>query len=154
MLALSATTDMFGTSIFLNDPSAQSSEQISSNLSFNPLDQLGPVKDGYLFRSPSITVDVLDTTLRSFDGLNGPLAISITKDDESGEYEGMVEVQNKSDAALFAWANLDHWQKWSKKQSQDLETSRQSASKSKTTVNPDGSVRVTVTVDELRDDDD
>lgn len=150
---LLATSDMFGTTVFLQDDATKNIETVSTNLGFNPLDMLGDVDNGYLFRSPDITLDILDYTLKGFDALIGPLSLVITKDD-TGKYEALAEIQNKSDAAMFAWSNLSHWQKWSRKQSEDLEKERETKKPAKATVNPDGSVRVTVTVEELQDEDD
>jgi hypothetical protein len=140
-------TDMFGTTISLATRDGSYEQVVVTG--FNPADPLknmdGKVKAGYMFRSPNIRIEDWAPTMGSLSNCEGKfnLTAELSEKNEQKTVTAWLRFAERDDAALFAWANVDIWQKWS----DDLEKQAKSESKAKKPkikIGKDGKITVTV----------
>ena len=157
-LKFTRTTDMFGTTITLSNKDKSFSEVIATNLDFDPIKKMSKtLKDGYLFRSPGISTNDWTDTLKSIKNIEGEFRITAQVEQEKNKkptITALIRFKEKSDCAIFAWSNLEVWQKWS----DELEAEAQKEAKEykkalknpqKVKINKDGTVTVKATVTTL-----
>lgn len=140
---------MFGTSVFLENKTEKTQDLVLENVDFNPLqNHKSSLSDGYLFRSPNVNPDNWYDILSSLPNLEDSYNLWAVKQDKI--VNCFVRIQNQSDAAVFAFANTENWQKWDKEKEEEYKA-EQKAKKKKPAlkVNKDGSVTVRVTVETL-----
>lgn len=152
-LKLKGESSMFGTTVSILNKDKSYNKIVVENLDFNPLKNLKTgLKEGYLFRNPNLTDDVLETTLSSLRNVSGYYSFLIKMDKDTNKLYALIRFKEKNDAAVFAWTNVQNWQKWS----DDLEEEEKKNSKErkkplKAKVNKDGTVTVKVTVTTLQE---
>lgn len=152
-LKLKGESSMFGTTVSILNKDKSYNKIVVENLDFNPLKNLKTsLKEGYLFRNPNLTDDVLETTLSSLRNVGGYYSFLIKMDKDTNKLYALIRFKEKNDAAVFAWTNVQNWQKWS----DDLEEEEKKNSKErkkplKAKVNKDGTVTVKVTVTTLQE---
>lgn len=147
-----STTDMFGTNISLVNRDGTYNQSIVSGFNpSNPLENMDKkVKTGYMFRSPNINPDDWAPTLSSLANCDGKFNIMAELTEKDGQHAitAWIRFAEKSDAALFAWTNVEIWQKWSDElEKENKATAR--VKKPKLKVGKDGKITVTVTATTL-----
>jgi hypothetical protein len=146
------TTNIFGTSVTLRSRDGSYEVQVSENMGFDPISRLDSgLKDGYLFRSPNIESHLFPHVFESLNMISGAVNIWVEQDKKSEKLTGYAVVQDKMDAGMFAFANVENWQKWSA----DQETEAKAEAKKKpqkVKINKDGTITVKVTATTLADD--
>jgi hypothetical protein len=126
---------------------------IANGLQFEPFaNHRSRLADGYLFRSPHIKPTEWQDVIASFENFTSVFSLVIRPNegdiDKVGAY-ALLRIQDQQDAAMFAWSNLENWQKWSDSaEKQEAEDKKQ---KAKVKVDKDGKVTATVTVTTLGD---
>jgi len=147
-----STTDMFGTTVSLVTRDGSYEQTIVTG--FNPPNPLknmdNKLKTGYMFRSPNIKIDDWAPTLGLLSNCDGKfnLTAELSEKNENRTVTAWLRFSEQSDAALFAWADVNIWQKWS----DDLEKQAKAESKAKPPklkVGKDGKITVTVTATTL-----
>lgn len=140
---------MFGTTVFLENKTEKTQTLVLENVDFNPLqNHKSSLSDGYLFRSPNVNPDNWYDILSSLPNLEDSYNLWAVKQDKI--VNCFVRIKNQSDAAVFALANTEHWQKWSKEKEEEYKVEQKAKKKKpKLKVNKDGSVTVRVTVETL-----
>jgi hypothetical protein len=142
---------MFGTTVHAVSRDKSVSIKLAENMRFDPTDRMdSKLKEGYLFRSPNLDPILLPRVFESLNMIAGPVNIWLEQDKASEKITGYAVVQEKTDAGMFAFANVEHWQKWSNV----LEAEARADAKrkpQKVKVNKDGTIRVTVTATTLGD---
>jgi hypothetical protein len=152
-LKLKSQTGTLGTKVTMTSRNKEIDQVLIENLDFDPLKKCkAKVDKGYLFRSPNISNDVWQLTLKSLRNVDGEYSVNVKMDKDSKNVDALIRFKEKNDAAIFAWTNVEHWQKWS----DDQETEEQVAVKErkkplKAKVNKDGTVTVKVKVTTLKD---
>lgn len=152
-LKLKSQTTMFGTSVSLVSRNKDVNHVIANNLDFDPLKKnKSKVEKGFVFRSPRITDDVWELTLKSLRNVDGDYAVSAKMDKETRTVDALIKFKDKGDAAVFAWTNVEHWQKWSDVQEEEeIAAAKERKKPLKAKVNKDGTVTVKVKVTTLKD---
>lgn len=148
------TTDMFGTKITLTNTDKTFSEDIVSGFTpANPLKNMSTsVKTGYQFRSPNINLDVWAGTFKSLAGSEGKfnLTAELTEENDKKTVDAWVRFESKEDAALFAWSNVEHWQKWSDALEKEHKAAvKESKKPKKVKIDKDGKITIRATVTTL-----
>lgn len=152
-LKLKSQTNSLGTTVSMTSRNKEVDQVLIENLDFDPLkNNKSKLEKGYLFRSPNISNDVWQLTLKSLRNVDGEYSVNVKMDKDSKNVDALIRFKEKNDAAIFAWTNVEHWQKWS----DDQETEEQAAAKErkkplKAKVNKDGTVTVKVKVTTLKD---
>ena len=148
-LRLKSDSNIFGTTIRLLNKDKSYNKVIVENLDFNPLKTLKiSLKEGYLFRNPNLTDDILETTLNSLRNVDGEYSFSIKMDKNTNKLYALIRFKEKNDAAVFAWTNVQNWQKWSDAQ-EDEEKKNANQKPAKINIGKDGKITVKVTVETL-----
>jgi hypothetical protein len=151
-LTLKSITNSLGTNVVLTSRDGSYSEILVELLEFDPLkNNRKKISGGYYFRSPKIKTEQWATMLENLDRVDGKFSISARQyTDKSGSMVvGYARFENRDDAALFAWTNVNEWQKWSdEKEAEWQETVRR---KPRVKVTKDGRITGTVTVTTLGD---
>lgn len=152
-LKLKSQKNVFGTTISIVSRDQEVNQVIAENLDFDPLKNLKAKLDkGYLFRSPGITKEVWDLTLKSLRNVDGEYTVKVKMDKETKDVDALIRFKNKNDAAVFAWTNVEHWQKWSDAQEiEEVAAAKERKKPLKAKVNKDGTVTVKVKVTTLKD---
>ena len=152
-LKLKSQTSMFGTTVSMVSKNQDVNEVIAENLDFDPLkNHKSKIEKGFLFRSPKITADIWQLTLKSLRNVDGEYNVKLSMDKDSKDIDALIKFKNKNDAAVFAWTNLEHWQKWSDAQEVEEQAAAKERKKPlKAKVNKDGTVTVKVKVTTLKD---
>jgi hypothetical protein len=145
------TTNIFGTTVQARSRDGSYQIKVIENMEFDPIARLdSKLKDGYLFRSPNLDLDIIPHVFESLNMLSGSVNVWLEQDKKSEKLTGYAVVQEKMDAGMFAFANVEHWQKWST----ELEAEAKAEAKrkpQKIKINKDGTVRVRVTTTTLAD---
>jgi len=151
-------TDMFGTTFTLSNKDKSFSEVVAVNLDFDPIARMSKtLKEGYLFRSPNMSIDEWKQTLLSLRNIEGEhlatARIEMEKD-KKPTITALMRFKEKSDAAIFAWSNVDVWQKWSDALEAEAITEDKAYKKAlknpqKVKINKDGTVTIKTTVTTL-----
>ncbi len=144
-------TNIFGTTVHAVTRDKSVKIKLAENMEFDPIGRLdSKLKEGYLFRSPNIDPDLLPLVFESLNMISGPVNLRLEQDKKSEKLTGYAVVQDKMDAGMFAFANVEHWQKWSIA----LEEEARAEAKlkpQKVKINDDGTVTVKVTTTTLGD---
>ena len=148
-LKFTAETNVFGTKILLSNRDKSFNQEIANGLDTNPLANMNTkLKDGYWFRSPNIANDAWTNMLSNLWQLSGEFNLWAVFADEA--VTGYIKIADQSDAALFAWANVETWQKWSNAQEEeDIKNTKSAKKKPKIKVHKDGRITVKATVTTL-----
>lgn len=149
------TTDMFGTSIRLASSNGSYDQEIVSG--FNPSDPLKnmdkKLSGGFLFRSPNIHESSWPSTIGSLCNTEGRFKLEaelFEKKDGAGSVTAWARFENQDDAAMFAWSQVDVWQKWSdEKEAAFREDLKKVPESAKIEVDKDGKIRATIKVETL-----
>lgn len=153
-LRFTSTANMFGTTITLSDRKGSFNEVLVEN--FNPTDPLKnmstSVKKGYLFRSPNIRTSDWPSTFSSLSNCDGKFCLKAEMIEQNGNktVTAWIRFAEKADAALFAWTNVEIWQKWS----DELEADSRKKDDKETAnifVDEDGKIKAKVSVTTLGD---
>lgn len=152
-LRLKSEKNMFGTTVSLVSRNKEINQVVATNFDFDPLKNCkSKLEKGYVFRSPRITDSIWELTLKSLRNVDGDYAVNAKMDKDTKDIYALIKFKDKNDAAVFAWTNLEHWQKWSDEQEQQEEIAAKERKKPlKATVNKDGTVTVKVKVTTLKD---
>lgn len=152
-LKLKSDKGMFGTSVAMVSRNKDINQVIVENLDFDPLKNCKAKLDkGFMFRSPKITQDIWSLTFKSLRNVDGEYSLNIKMDKETNDVTALIKFRDKNDAAIFAWTNVEHWQKWSDAQEQDeVDAAKERKKPLKATVNKDGTVTVKVKITTLKD---
>lgn len=151
-LKFTRQTNMFGTTIALSSKDGTYNEIITDG--FGPQDPLRnldtKIKTGYLFRSPKIKKTDWPSTFGSLHNVDGKFNLMAELDDTDENNKtvtALVRFADQSDAALFAWAQVDTWQKWS----DALEKEAKADARKKPTlkIGKDGKITIKTTVTTL-----
>lgn len=148
----SKTSTMFGTSVIARTKDKSFEVQVAENMEWDPICRLdSDLKVGYLFRSPDLAPGLFQKAFESLNMISGPVNIWAEQDKKTEKITGYAIVQEKMDAGMFAFANVEHWQKWSETQQEEARAeAKQKPQKVK--INKDGTVTVRVTATTLKDD--
>lgn len=140
-LIFTAKSSMFGTCIELHTRDNNWNHEIASNLENNPLkNRKSKLTSGFWFRSPNIQPSQWEDTFKSLSNFSGAWNIKASLKDDT--VTAHLWIEEREEAAMFAWSNLETWQKWSEAQEAE---SKETKKKPKLVVNDDGSIKVTVT---------
>lgn len=152
-LGFSAITDMFGTSVQMVSDDGKHQSIIAERLPSNPMEKMVDMIDGgYMFRSPGISTGDWQPTLESLIGIEGTFSLSATMNaDKKNSITALISFSDKNDATMFAWTNMDVWQKWSKEKEAEEQARIQDSSKPVAEVDENGNIKVKVTVTTLGD---
>lgn len=150
-LLWSRESNIFGTTVRAVSRDKTVDIALVENMGFDPIARLDPkLKEGYLFRSPNIEPGLMPHVFESLNMIAGPVNVWLERDKKSESLTGYAVVQEKMDAGMFAFANVEHWQKWNT----ELEAEARAAAKAKPPkikINKDGTARVKVTVTSIDD---
>jgi hypothetical protein len=131
ILHLASKTNSLGTSVNLFAKDGSYEVCLVTGLETDPLsNNKSRMTGGYLFRSPNIKSEDWAEMLKTLDRIDGKFSIkakayrSSSNDDNKNTEDmvvGLIRFENKDDAAIFAWANVEKWQKWSDAQEKDAQ---------------------------------
>jgi hypothetical protein len=151
-LNLVANTNSLGTNVFLQSANKKYHECLAENLENNPLANLvDSLPSGFVFRSPNIQTEDWEQMLKTLYSLEGTFSIRAIlerKKDTPDTVIGYATFENKDDAAIFAWSNVEQWQKWDDAKEAEYQEEKKKQPV-KPTINKDGSVTVTVQVSSI-----
>lgn len=143
---------MFGTTVTVGTKDKSVDIKVAENMEFDPIKRLdSKLKTGYLFRSPDIGSDLFPLVFESLNMVSGPVNIWVEQDKKTEKLTGYAVVQEKFDAGMFAFANVEHWQKWSEEKQAQAKVEAKSKPQ-KVKINKDGTVTIKVTTTTLKDD--
>lgn len=144
---------MFGTSILMASDDGVHHHIIAERMAGDPMEKMVPgIENGYMFRSPGISVDNWQPALESLLGVDGTFSISAVLDEEkNNSVTALITFSERNDAAVFAWTHMDVWQKWSKENEAQEQLRLQNSHKPVVEVDENGKVKVKVTVTTLGD---
>lgn len=150
----SKETNVFGTAVWLGTKDKSVNQQVAANMPFDPIKRLQPkLKKGYQFRSPGISFDKFQSVFETLEQISGPINIWAERDEKTENITAYAVVEEKSDAAMFAWAQVETFQKWS--DAQQAEAKAEAKRKpQKVRINKDGTIRVRVTQTTLSGEED
>jgi hypothetical protein len=152
-LKFSVTGDMFGKTVQLIDGDVVL--EAGTNLQYDPIAKLSPkLKDGYLFRNPKATPELIATIWDTLENLTGAVNVWTEverEDSKDPEYISYVRIAEAGDATMFAFSH-NEFEKWSEAKEKADAKARKAAKKPlKVHVNKDGTIRARVTVETLGD---
>ena len=152
-LKFTSVSDMFGTTINLQTRDKSYNTVLVEG--FNPIDPLKnqdkTVTTGYLFRSPDIRSKDWEDVFLSLSNTASPfnLTAEVSGDDENRKINAWIRFSEKDDAAIFAWTNVDKWQKWSDDLEKEARKEAKKGNLAKIKVGKDGKITAKVTVTTL-----
>jgi hypothetical protein len=149
-LKLTSITNSLGTSVILESRDKSYTETLVEYMEFDPLkNNKSKISGGYFFRSPNIKPEQWRSMLESLERIDGKFSISakIYKTKNGDSVTGYARLENKDDAALFAWTNVQEWQKWSDEKEAEYQASVKRKPGLKVT--KDGRIVGTVTITTL-----
>lgn len=151
-LKLRSENTLYGYNISLVDHDDQLQGMIATKLDHDPLASMtGDLDQGYWFRAPEVTLDQLGDALDSLEYVNTVHNLTVKRVVQTGCFTAYARFQDRSDAAMFAFNQLEVFQKWSNAQQQELEQAMSSRSL-EVEFDSDGITRnVTITVETLED---
>jgi len=148
-LRLKSQKGTLGYDVYLRSKGGTHDVLVAENLGYDPLKKHSTkVKEGYMFRSPGIATEDWSGTLRSLGNTDGNFSITaeIAKDERRGgdRVTAWIKFAEREDAAMFAWTNVEVWQKWSDEQEKEAqEEAKQSKKRNiKATVDKDGNIQI------------
>lgn len=138
-------TTMFGTSVRMHLKDGSQNELIAENFVFDPIKRLSPrLRSGYFFRSPNIKPEQWEDVFTTLEQIAGKINIWAEYDTKTKKTTAYAIVEDKSDAAIWAWTQVEVFQKWSvEKQEEARAEARKKPQRIK--INPDGTVTIKVT---------
>lgn len=138
-------TSMFGTRVQIHLKDGSQNELLVENMEFDPIKRLSPrLRSGYFFRSPGIKPDQWESVFKTLEQIAGKINIWAEYDTKTEKTTAYAIVEDRSDAAMWAWATVETFQKWSvEKQKEARAEAREKPQRVK--INPDGTVTVKVT---------
>lgn len=148
-------TNVFGTKVWLHDKNKEFlNEEVIENLEFDPIKRLSPrLRTGYFFRSPNIPTHKWPGVFETLPQIEGKINIWAEYDTKSEKTTAYAIVEDKSDAAMWAWAQVETFQKWSTAQQEEARAeARKKPQKIK--INKDGTVTIRVTSTTLEGEED
>lgn len=146
------SSSMFGTNVWLGTKDKKVNLQVAENFEFDPISKLSPkLKDGYLFRSPNIDPDRFPEVFGTLEQISGPINIWAEQDTNSEKITAYAAVEDRMDAAMFAYAQVEIFQKWSKALEEEARAEAKRKPQ-KLKINKDGTITVRVTTTTLADD--
>jgi len=152
VLKLKADTTSLGTTIALSSNDGSYHVKLAEYLENNPLkNNKAKLSTGYLFRSPDIATDQWSSMLKTLNNIDGNFSITakvVTDKENNSVVTAWARFEDKSDAAVFAWSNVDNWQKWSN-ENEEQEKRDNKARKATAKMGKDGRIRVKTTVTTL-----
>lgn len=145
-------SNLFGTTVYAGTKDKSVNIKVVENMEFDPVKRLDKkLKSGYLFRSPDIEAELFSHVFESLNMITGPVNIWVEQDKKTEKLTGYARVEEKMDAGMFAFANVETWQKWSEEKEAEAKTeAKQKPQKVK--INKDGTITVRVTQTTLSDD--
>ena len=148
----STETNIFGTKIWLENKDKSFREVVAENLTSDPFAKSNRrLKQGYLFRNPNTEISQLASVFETVQSFEDTFNIWAEVDDKTNVVTTYVRVADKSDATMFAFSQVETFQKWSDQLDKDArKEARRKPQKIK--FNKDGTVRVKVTAVSLSDD--
>lgn len=147
-------TSIFGTNVHMHTKDKSLDEQILTNFEFNPITRLSPrLKTGYFFRSPDIDSSKWQSVFETLNQIVGKINIWAELDTKTKKVTAYAIVEDKSDAAMWAWAQVETFQKWSVAQQEEARAEAKKKPQ-KIKVNKDGTVTITVTTTTLSGEED
>ena len=154
VLKIKSETNSLGTTVRLVSRDGAYNEILAQYLESDPLVNNKPkLEKGYLFRSPKIKTSDWAQMLETLTRIDNNFAITASafyKNDEEPTVIALARFEDKDDAAVFAWANVEHWQKWS--DAEEIEAQQELGRKSpKLKITKDGRIVGKVTITSLGD---
>jgi hypothetical protein len=152
-LKLATERNILGTTIYLKSRDGSYNEVVAANLQASPLSNLDKTltEGGYLFRSPKIKSHEWADMLKSLSNISGKFNITakLTTDKNDADLKKVsawIRFAEKDDAAIFAWTNVENWQKWSDTlEAEDQKEAKTRSKPLKAKVTKDGRITVKVT---------
>lgn len=148
-LKFTAETDMFGTRVWVESADQSYRELAADYMESNPLDKSNSkLKKGYLFRNPHTDISELGSVFETLGAFENRFNIWAEKTEK--DLVTYVRAADASDATMFAFAQVETFQKWS--DDLDREARKEARRKpKKLKINKDGTITVTVTATTLAD---
>jgi hypothetical protein len=145
-------TNVFGTRVSMHLKDGSQNEQIAENMEFDPIKRLSPrLRSGYFFRSPGINPHQWQSVFNTLEQIVGKINIWAEYDTKTEKTTAYAIVEDKSDAAMWAWATVETFQKWSEPQQTEARAEARKKPQ-KVKINKDGTVTIRVTTTTLADD--
>ena len=150
-LKLTAQTGTFGTDVHLRNRDGTYDEVVAQHLHYNPLtNHKFGIKDGYLFRSPKIRLsdwqDMFQGLANTEDKFTITAELINNKKTDTDVVTAWIRFANRDDAAMFAWTNVDKWQKWSDALEVESQAEAKEDNRAKINIGKDGKITATVKV--------
>jgi hypothetical protein len=151
-LKYDVVSSMFGHTVSVTDVDGDVNV-LGENIAYDPTKRFDTkLKDGYLFRNPSVSVAEFATLWDTVGSLEGKINIWIeqeVKKDKKPATFAYALIESKDDATVFAFTHME-FQKWSKDLDKDAkkESNRKPL---KARVTKDGRIKVRVTTTTLKD---
>ena len=143
-------TNVFGTTVAYHTKDKSLNEEVVSSLEFDPIKRLSPrLRTGYFFRSPDIKPDQWSGVFATLEQIVGKINIWAELDTKTEKITAYAIVEDRSDAAMWAWAQVETFQKWSAAQQEEARKKPQ-----KIKINKDGTVTIRVTTTTLEGEED
>lgn len=114
---------------------------VAENLEQDWQQRQKPLRKGYWFRAPSISVADLATTLSFLGDLENSFDLEVMGE-SADKLSSSLRMSNETDAATVAWTLTTTWMKWSKSDEKDLKSHKPP----KIQVTKSGKIKATVTV--------
>lgn len=148
-------TNVFGTNVWLHDKNKEFlNEEVVENLEFDPIKRLSPrLRTGYFFRSPNIPAHKWPSVFETLPQIEGKINIWAEYDTKTEKTTAYAIVEDKSDAAMWAWAQVENFQKWSTAQQEEARAEAKKKPQ-KVKINKDGTVTIRVTSTTLEGEED
>jgi hypothetical protein len=109
------------------------------------------LRSGYFFRSPGINPHQWQSVFNTLEQIVGKINIWAEYDTKTEKTTAYAIVEDKSDAAMWAWATVETFQKWSEPQQTEARAEARKKPQ-KVKINKDGTVTIRVTTTTLADD--
>ena len=152
VLGLKSETTSLGTTVVLSSRDRSYNIKVAEYLDTDPLkNNKAKLKGGYLFRSPAIETDCWKSMLTMLSSIDGNFSITakvVVESNKDPVVTAWARFENQSDAAMFAWSNVDKWQKWSDA-AEEQDRADAKIKPTKLPVTKDGRITGTVTVTTL-----
>ena len=149
-LDLVSEKTLYGYNVFMVDSDNLESTLVAESLSHDPVATLtNNLSTGYWFRAPTITHYQLSCALDSLEYVQTEHDLTVYQ--QNGSLEAHARFCDRSDAAMFAFNQLEVFQKWSGAQQQEFDQQQRDIAQP-IEVDEDGIARgVKVTVVTLED---
>lgn len=147
-------SNVFGTTVYMHTKDMSLNEEVVTNFEFDPIKRLSPrLRTGYFFRSPDIKNEKWPAVFETLNQIVGKINIWAEYDTKTEKITAYAVVEDKSDAAMWAWAQVETFQKWSAAQ-QDEARAEARKKPQKIKINKDGTITIRVTTTTLEGEED